>query len=64
MCRSRKLRRAGQRCIPFAIRDNEVAALVTHGLLDPAQRNDRQAIGVALGKLMDRLPPERWAIAT
>ena len=62
MRRSRKLRRAGQRCILFTIRDSEVAALMTHGLLDRAQSNDRHAIGIALGRLMDRIPPERWPV--
>ena len=60
MRKSRKLRRAGQRCIPFVVHDHEIEALVTRGLLDPVARNDCRAIGTALGKLMDRIPPERW----
>jgi hypothetical protein len=60
MRRSRKRRSAGQRCITVVVLDREIAALVTHRLLDPDVRNDRHAIGAALGKLMDRMPPERW----
>ena len=45
MRRSRKRRRAGQRCVPFVICDHEIEALVKNGWLDPVARNDRRAIG-------------------
>jgi hypothetical protein len=60
MRRSRKRRRDGQRCVTVVVLDREIAALVTHGLLDPVARNDRHAIAAALGKLLDQLPPECW----
>jgi hypothetical protein len=63
MRRSRKRRRDGQRCVTVVVLDREIAALVTRGLLDPDARNDRHAIGAALGKLMDRMPPEHWPVA-
>jgi hypothetical protein len=58
MRRSRKRRRAGQRCVPFVVCDHEIEALVTSGLLNSVARNDSHAIGTALGKLVDRLPPK------
>jgi hypothetical protein len=64
MHQSRKRRRTGQRCITLEIHDHENDGLVSSGLLDPVARNDRAAISVALGKLMDRLPPERWPVPT
>jgi hypothetical protein len=60
---SRKRRRAGQRCVTVVVLDREIEALVTRQLLDPVARNDRRAIGAALCKLLDRLPPERWPVA-
>lgn len=60
MRRSRARRRGGMRVIPFEVRTAEVEALVRAGLLDPARRDDRNAIAAALGKLMDQLPPECW----
>ena len=62
MRRSRKRRSAGQRCVTVVVFDREIEALVKRGLLDPVSRNDRRAIGTALGKLMDWLPPERWPV--
>jgi hypothetical protein len=58
---SRLRRRDGMRVIPFEVRDCEIDGLVMHGLLKTADRNDRGAIARALGNLIDRLPPERWA---
>jgi hypothetical protein len=63
MRRSRQRRRNGLRCIPFEVRYSEVDGLVTLGLLDPVTRNDEHAIGRALGKLLDTVPPERWPVA-
>lgn len=60
MRRSRKRRRAGQRCVSFVVCDHEIEALVRNGWLDPVARNDSRAIGLALGRLMDRLQPDRW----
>ena len=60
MRRSRELRRKGLRIVQFAVRDTEVDALVGHGLLDPARREDRAAIARALGRLLDQIPPARW----
>ena len=57
---SRLRRRGGTRVIPFEVRDSEIDGLVTHGLLKTADRNNCEAIARVLGKLMDRMPPERW----
>jgi len=57
---SRQRRRDGLRCIPLEIRDDEIGALVKASLLGPDARNNRNAIAIALGKLMDQLPPEWW----
>jgi hypothetical protein len=60
---SRLRRRDGMRVIPFEVRDAEIEGLVTHGLLDPARRNDREAIARALGNLIDRIPVSWWSVA-
>jgi hypothetical protein len=60
---ARQRRRDGLRCIPLEIRDDEIEALVTAGLLRSDARNDFNAIAAALGKLLDRLPPECWGAA-
>jgi hypothetical protein len=60
---SRTRRRLRERVVPFEIRQTEVAALVAHGLLDPAQQDDRSAIAAALGRLLDRIPASRWHAA-
>jgi hypothetical protein len=60
MRRSRERRREGLRIVQFAVRDTEVDALVSHGLLDPARREDRASIARALGRLLDQIPPARW----
>jgi len=57
---ARRRRRDGLRCVPMEIRDEEIENLVTAGLLRSDARNDPNAIAAALGKLLDRLPPERW----
>ena len=51
------------RCIQFEVRDAEVEALVMHGLLVPADRNNRNAIARALGNLIDRIPLSWWSMA-
>jgi hypothetical protein len=58
---SRLRLRDGIRCIPFEVRDAEIEALVSHGLLDPADRNNREAIARALGILIDRIPISWWS---
>jgi hypothetical protein len=60
---SRLRRRDGMRVVPFEVRDAEIEGLVTHGLLDPARRNDREAIARALGNLIDRIPVSWWSVA-
>jgi hypothetical protein len=57
---SRQRRRDGLRCVPLEVRDEEIEALVKAGLLASDARNDRTAIAAAMGRLLDRLPPERW----
>jgi hypothetical protein len=51
------------RCVPFEVRDVEIEALVNHGLLDPADRNNREAIARALGILIDGIPVSWWSVA-
>jgi hypothetical protein len=60
---SRLRRRDGMRCIQFEVRDAEIEALVTHGLLVPVDRNNRNAIARALGNLIDRIPLSWWSMA-
>jgi hypothetical protein len=62
MRRSRKRRRDKLRVVPFEIRTDEIDGLVTHGLLDPVARNNRDEIANALGRLFDRVPPNRWPV--
>jgi hypothetical protein len=54
MRRSRERRRERLRIVQFAVRDIEVDALVSHGLLDPTDRKDRAATARALGRLLDQ----------
>ena len=60
MRRSRRRRRAGLRCVSLVVYDHEIEALIKNGWLDQIARNDRHAIGIALGKLMDRLQLNNW----
>ena len=60
MRRARARRKRGERVVPLVIKDTEVRALVMHGLLDSARCNSRYAIGGALGRLLDRMPPGKW----
>ena len=60
MRRSRARQKQGWRRVFVTIRDREVEGLVGVGLLDPMKQGSRAAIGNALGKLLDHIPPERW----
>ncbi len=51
---SRLRRRDGIRCIQFEVRDTEIGALVMHGLVVPADCNNRNAIARAL--LPEQIP--------
>jgi hypothetical protein len=64
MREARERRRSGLRIIPFQIRDAEVAALVRLGYVSPDRAADRRALAMAVGRLLDHLPPpERWPVA-
>jgi hypothetical protein len=60
---SRQRRRDRLRVIPLELRDVEVEALVRHGLLATDRRDDRKAVAVAMGQLLDRIPRSWWARA-
>jgi hypothetical protein len=60
MRRSRELQRKGLRIVQFEVRETKIDALMSHGLLDPADREDRAVIARALGRLLDQIPPARW----
>jgi hypothetical protein len=60
---SRARRKRLERVVPFEIRDSEVAGLVSQGYLEPARQDDPRAIGDALGRLLDQIPPSRWPAA-
>jgi len=49
----RERRRRGLRCLMIEIRDREIDALVRHGLLDGAQRDDTTAIRAAFHRYLD-----------
>ncbi len=57
---SRSRRRAGLRSVSLEVRDTEVQTLISWGLLAPSGRDDRAAIGKAIGKLFDVLPLHLW----
>jgi hypothetical protein len=63
MRRARRRRRDGMRVIPFEIRDDEIEGLVACRLLAQVSRNNRNSIALALGALLDALPPQRWPVA-
>ena len=48
MRRYRERRRRGLSCIRVELRRSEVDALIAHGLLAPAERQDRGALAAAL----------------
>jgi hypothetical protein len=60
MQRSRGQRRKGLRCVSVEISTAEIDALIEAGTLDRVARNDPDAIGAALGKMLDRLPIQMW----
>jgi|GEM_PF-2290041 len=60
---SRQRRRDKLRVIPLEVRDDEIEALVRHGLLATDRRSDRNAIARAMGHLLDRIPPSWWSRA-
>jgi hypothetical protein len=55
MRRSRELRRKGLRHIGLDVRETEIAELVRRQLLAENDRHDREAIGTALGRLLDMI---------
>jgi hypothetical protein len=53
--------RQGIRVVLVELREPEIDALVTCHLLRPAQRNHKDSVGGAFGKLLDKLPPpSQW----
>jgi hypothetical protein len=55
----RERRRLGLRCVTIEVSDAEVQALVDAGFLPSAGRNDRTALAVVMGTLLDRVPLAR-----
>jgi hypothetical protein len=60
---TRDRRRKGIRLIRFEVRDAEVENLIKLNVLDANARNDREAIAIALGILLDRIPVAWWHAA-
>jgi hypothetical protein len=54
MRRHRQRRRDGLRCLFIELRETEVAALISKGLLDAEMRNDPTAVVEALYEHLDR----------
>jgi len=54
MRRHRQRRREGLRCVTVELRETEIQALITRGLLAPETRNDTNAIIEALYAFLDR----------
>jgi hypothetical protein len=52
----RERRRRGLSCIKVQLWRREVDALITCGLLDPAERQDRSALAAALHRYLDANP--------
>jgi len=52
----RERRRRGLLCIKVQVRRSEVEALIACGLLQPAQRQDRNALAAALHRYLDENP--------
>ena len=52
----RERRRRGITCIKVQMRRSEVEALIACGLLQPAQRQDRNALAAALHRYLDENP--------
>jgi hypothetical protein len=57
---SRARRKRRERVVPIEVRDSEIAALVAHGFLKDDRKDDPRAIGDALGRLLDQIPPKQW----
>jgi hypothetical protein len=56
----RRLKR-GARCPTLELRQTEIAALIARGFLASDDRiGGPAAIGAALGRLLDAIPPPRW----
>ena len=53
MRRYRERRRRGLSCINVQLRQSEVDALIGRGLLQPAERQDRNALAAALHRYLD-----------
>jgi hypothetical protein len=49
MRKSRQRRLDGLRCVQFGIKNAEIQGLISTGLLDPAECEDRRAVARALG---------------
>ena len=56
MRRYRARRRRGLSCIRVQLRRSEVEALIACGLLQPAQRQDSNALAAALHRYLDENP--------
>lgn len=56
----RERRKAGLRVIQLQVRDTEITGLISCRLLAAEDRDDRDAIATALGKLLDAVPPTEW----
>src|SRR5262249_30712590 len=52
----RERRRRGITCMKVQLRRSEVEALIAYGLLQPAQRQDRNALAAALHRYLDANP--------
>jgi hypothetical protein len=59
MRRYRTRRRNGHACITVELRGDEIAALISCGLLETDQRDNRAAISAALHAYLDRNPIPR-----
>jgi hypothetical protein len=56
MRRYRERRRLGHACITVELRESEISALISCGLLKMDQRQNRAAIAAALHAYLDRNP--------
>ena len=57
---SRARRKRHERVVPVEVRDTEIVALIARGFLADDRKDDPRAIGHAVGKLLDRIPPKWW----
>lgn len=56
----RDRRKRGFRCVTIEVGGDDVAGLVTRGLLDRLHRDDPRAVHEALGKWLDQLAAPRF----